>query len=161
MLLGNADGLREMLEDRWSRPLPGQGATTRAERTPGRKPRSVEFGMLRQLRTLSYRAEPVMSPARSALVVGDPKSDFVPLPGARDEAKRVAEQLKQAGYRVTTLIKPSEVQVIEKLHADAYQILHLAGQGVHRHRLESRSQRLCDACGQPLEGRGRRNWSAA
>jgi hypothetical protein len=94
-----------------------------------------------------------MAPGLSALVVGDPKSDFVPLPGARDEAKRVADQLRQSGYRVTALIEPTDVQVIEKLHADAYQILHLAGHGVHRHRLESRAQRLCDACGRPLEER--------
>ena len=160
MLLGNADGLREMLEDRWSRPLPGQGATTRAERTPGRKPRSVEFGMLRQLRTLSYRAEPVMSPARSALVVGDPKSDFVPLPGARDEAKRVAEQLKQAGYRVTTLIKPSEVQVIEKLHADAYQFCTWRDTACTVTGWRAALSGFATPAASRWRG-GRRNWSAA
>jgi len=142
----------EMLEDRWSQPLPGQRATTRSERSDGRKPGAVEFGMLRQLKTPSYRAEPIMSLGRSALVIGDPRSDFVPLPGARDEARRVAGQLVQSGYRVTQLIEPRDEEVMVALHADAYQILHLAGHGVHHHLLESRAQRRCDACGQPLAG---------
>jgi len=145
----------EMLEDRWTRPLPGHRANTGAARTDGRKPGSVELGMLRQLKTLTYRSEPVMSPPRSALIVGDPESDFVPLPGARDEAKRVADQLQQSGYRVTGLIQPSDNQVMVALHADAYQILHLAGHGVHRHFLESRSERSCDVCGQPLSQKER------
>jgi hypothetical protein len=85
--------------------------------------------------------------------VGDPKSDFVPLPGARDEAMRVAAQLKRSVFRVAELIEPTDVQVVEKLHADAYQILHLAGHGVHHHRLGGGAQGLCDACGRPLEER--------
>ncbi len=96
----------EMLEDRWSQPLPGQRATTRAERSGARKPGSVEFGMVRQLATSTYRGEPIMSLGRSVLVIGDPKSDFVPLPGARDEAERVAGQLEQSNYHVTALIEP-------------------------------------------------------
>jgi pimeloyl-ACP methyl ester carboxylesterase len=143
----------EMIEDRWSQPLPGLRATSRAERGDGRKPGAVEFGMLRQLATRTYRGQPVMSLDRRALVVGDPRSDFVPLPGARDEARRVAGQLEQTGYRVTALIEPSDEQVMLALHGDAYQILHLAGHGVHRHRLESRAKRPCDACGQPLPER--------
>ena len=56
----------EMLEDRWSQPLPGQRATTRAERGDGRKPGSVAFGMLRQLKTPSVprRARHVPRPQR-------------------------------------------------------------------------------------------------
>jgi hypothetical protein len=144
----------EMLEDRWSQPLPGQAATSRPERSfgrgPERRPRSVEFGLLRQLKTRDDRAKPVMSPGQGALVIGDPKSDFVPLPGARDEAKRVASELEQAGYRVKALIEPRVEQVMVSVHADAYRVLHLAGHGVHRHRLDSRTQPLCNLCGQAL-----------
>lgn len=140
----------EMLEDRWSQPLPGLGATTSAERGNARMPRSVEFGLLRQLKIANPRAKPVMSFERKALVVGDPVSDFVPLPGARDEAKRIAAQLTQSDYRVAELIQPKAEAVMLALHADAYQILHLAGHGVHRHPLEGRAKRPCDLCGQPL-----------
>jgi tetratricopeptide (TPR) repeat protein len=113
-------------------------------------PRSVEFGLLRQLKIANPRAKPVMSFERKALVVGDPVSDFVPLPGARDEAKRVVDQLTQSGHRVKDLIQPKADQVMLALHADAYQILHLAGHGVHRHPLEGAAKRPCDLCGQPL-----------
>jgi tetratricopeptide (TPR) repeat protein len=144
----------EMLEDRWSQPLPGQPATSRAERSPGRgrerKPRSVEFGVLRQLKTRDDRARPVMSPGQGALVIGDPKSDYVPLPGARDEAKRVTSELEKSGYRVNSLIEPTVDQVMVAVHADAYRVLHLAGHGVHRHRLDNRARPLCNACGQLL-----------
>ena len=140
----------EMLEDRWSQPLPGQPATSRAERGRERKPRSVEFGLLRQLKTRDDRAKPVMSPGRGALVIGDPKSDFVPLPGARDEAKRVASELEQSGYRVNALIEPTVDQVMVAVHADAYRVLHLAGHGVHHHRLDGRERPLCNLCGQPF-----------
>ena len=140
----------EMLEDRWSQSLPGSAATTGDERTDGRKPGAVEFGMLRQLATRAYRGQPVMSLDRRALVIGDPKSDFVPLPGARDEASRVSGQLEQTGYRVTTLIEPEVDKVMLALHADAYQIMHLAGHGVHRYHLKGDAGRPCDACGQPV-----------
>ncbi len=143
----------EMLEDRWSQPLPGQPATGRAERSRDRKPRSVEFGLLRQLKTRDDRAAPVMSPGEAALVIGDPKSDFVPLPGARDEAKRVASELEQSGYRVKPLIEPEVEQVMVALHADAYRVVHLAGHGVHLHRPDGRDMPLCNLCGQTLPER--------
>ena len=140
----------EMLEDRWSQALPGPGTTTRAERVGGRMPRSVEFGLLRQLKTANPRARPVMSFERTALVVGDPVSELVPLPGARDEARRVAALLAQSDYKVRELIRPKAEEVMLALHADAYRILHLAGHGVHRQRLDSRAERPCGLCGQPL-----------
>jgi hypothetical protein len=138
----------EMLEDRWSQPLPGRHATTRAERAGGRKPGAVELGMVRQLSTRTFRDQPVMALERLALVIGDPKSDFVPLPGAREEAKRVARQLEQSGYRVASLIEANEEAVMVALHADAYRILHLAGHGVHHYRPTGTANELCEACGQ-------------
>lgn len=143
----------EMLEDRWSQPLPGQAPSSRGERGEGRRPGSVEFGMLRQLVTSNPRPQPVMVLERRALVIGDPKSDFVPLPGARDESRRVAGQLGQSGFEVTALIEPRDDEVMIALHGEAYQILHLAGHGVHRHRLASSLRAPCGACGQALPER--------
>ncbi len=140
----------EMLEDRWSQPLPGLWTTACRERVGERMPRSVEFGLLRQLKTANPRARPLMSFERTALVVGDPVSDFVALPGARDEASRVAALLGQSDYKVKELIQPKADAVMLALHADAYRILHLAGHGVHRQLLDSRAKRPCDLCGQPL-----------
>jgi hypothetical protein len=138
----------EMLEDRWSQPLPGQPAAYQGD--GGQRPRSVEFGLLRQLKTGQGRERPIMAPGDAALVVGDPQSDFVPLPGARKEAERVGVELGKAGYRVSTLIEPKVETVITALHADAYRVLHLAGHGVHRERLRAGDDPLCSVCGQAL-----------
>jgi hypothetical protein len=143
----------EMLEDRWSQPLSGEPSALPEDARGERKPRSVTHGMLRQLKTQQGRERPVMAPGEGALVVGDPRSDFVPLPGAREEAERVGQALGRAGYRVTTLIKPGVEDVVVALHADAYRILHLAGHGVHRERLRGREEPLCSACGQVLPAR--------
>jgi len=72
-----------------------------------------------------------MSVGGSALVIGDPVSNFLPLPGTRDEARRVAVGLEQSGYRVRSLIQSGVEAVMMALHGDAYRMLHLAGQGVH------------------------------
>ena len=143
----------EMLEDRWSQPLPGRAGAGSAGRGGERKPRAVELGLLRQLRTREHRAEPVMSAGDCALVIGDPRSDFVPLPGAREEARRVAIALERSGYQITALVEPSAEQVMAALHADAYRVMHLAGHGVHRARLAGDAPPLCNACGQPLPAR--------
>ena len=142
----------EMLEDRWSEPLPGLLLTPGAAGgAPGeQKPRSVELGLLRQLKTRRSRERPIMAPGEAALVVGDPKSDFVPLPGARREAERVSVELRHAGYRVRSLIQPDVEAVVTALHADAYRVLHLAGHGVHQERLQPEGAPLCTACGQAL-----------
>lgn len=143
----------EMLEDRWSQPLSGEPAPLPADAQGERKPRAVSHGMLRQLKTQQGRERPVMAPGEGALVVGDPESDFVPLPGARAEAERVQAALGRAGFRVTSLIQRGVEAVVMALHADAYRILHLAGHGVHRERLDGREAPLCAACGQALPAR--------
>lgn len=143
----------EMLEDRWSQALPGLPPGGRDGGGEGRRPGAVELGMLRQLVTTRPRPQPVMVLERRALVIGDPKSDFVPLPGAQDESRRVAGQLAQSGFEVAALIEPRDEEVMVALHGDAYQILHLAGHGVHRQHLALRGRRPCEACGQPLPER--------
>ena len=73
--------------------------------------------------------EPVLDLAR-ALVIGDPITDFVALPGAREEARQVADVLQTSGIRVTSQINGSGEDAIVALFSDLYQLLHLAGNGV-------------------------------
>lgn len=114
----------ELLENRWSN---------------GERPPSVAAGFVRQFRTDSFRQRPVHSPGNTALVIGNPdlqgSPDFCDLPGARDEAQAVAEQLSAEGYAVIDCIDQAATPIMEMLHKDSWRILHLAGHGVHEYPL--------------------------
>ncbi|RKT46632.1 DUF7379 domain-containing protein [Thiocapsa rosea] len=126
----------ELLQDRWS---------TEA------KPPAVERGMLRQLQTSRFRADPKLTLRGRALVIGEPKSGMAALPGARAEAERVHETLESRGFQVRLVVDAQAGAILRGLHADAYQVLHLAGHGVHRQNLGAAAHpRLCRTCNQAL-----------
>jgi len=110
----------ELLENRWA---------------TGERPPSVAAGFIRQFRTIDFRQRPIHGSANSALVIGNPDlagaPDFADLPGAREEAQLVAEQLAGADYDVTDCIDQAATPIMEALHKDSWRILHLAGHGVH------------------------------
>jgi len=66
------------------------------------------------------------------LVVGDPdlKGFITQLPGALEEAKAVAQLLKDQGYETKVLLRESSETIIPALMSDDYKIIHLAGHGV-------------------------------
>jgi pimeloyl-ACP methyl ester carboxylesterase len=126
----------ELLQDRWSGDI---------------KPPAVERGTLRQLSTHNFRADPRLTVRERALVIGEPRSNEAPLPGARAEAERVRDTLEGRGFKVSTLVGAEAGEILSALHADAYQILHLAGHGVHRERLGADLEPVnCRLCNQPL-----------
>lgn len=99
------------------------------------KPPAVRYGLMRQL--VSQRSQP--TPARrggprSALVIGDPAGDgrLPALPNARDEALDVSEQLRAAGFAVTTLIgaDAAPTQVVSALFSRGWSVIHVASHGV-------------------------------
>ncbi len=110
----------ELLENRWA---------------SGERPPAVASGCVRQFRTVDFRQRPVHGVAKTALVIGNPDlagaPDFADLPGAREEARQVAEQLAAAAYDVTDCIDQSSTPIMEALHKNSWRILHLAGHGVH------------------------------
>ena len=110
----------ELLENRWA---------------TGERPPAVAAGCVRQFRTVDFRQRPVHGLGKTALVVGNPDlagaPDFADLPGAREEARQVAEQLAAAGYDVNDCIDQPATPIMEALHKDSWRILHLAGHGVH------------------------------
>jgi len=112
----------ELLENRW---------------TTGERPPAVTAGYLRQFRTIQFRQRPVHGLANTALVIGNPdlggSPDFADLPGAREEARLVAEQLASDGYAVTDCIDAATMLIMEAIHKDSWRILHLAGHGVHEY----------------------------
>ncbi len=95
---------------------------------------AIKSGMIRQLATSNVIPAAVCSSA-NALVVGDPftgkDSLFPALPGARDEARAVAQVLENNSVQVEDLlIEESGAKILSKLMTGKFGVLHLAGHGV-------------------------------
>jgi pimeloyl-ACP methyl ester carboxylesterase/tetratricopeptide (TPR) repeat protein len=125
----------ELMQER----RPGQSADSSVTE----KPLSVQAGMLRQLQSIEFRERVVMAQGRSALVVGDPPSRFVPLDGAVQEARTVAQRLAENNFEVVSSIRSESnpakevaTEVLTRLHERDYRIVHLAGHGVYDYLVE-------------------------
>ncbi|CAD5373490.1 CHAT domain-containing protein [Rubrivivax sp. A210] len=109
------------------------------DESPPREAWALRTRLLRKLRKSNFRPAPQDARAEDAvLVIGEPlieeKHGYAPLPGARQEAEAVAQQLTAPGglapERVTALIdQPDATRVIVELLARRYRILHIAGHG--------------------------------
>lgn len=98
-------------------------------------PLATEVGMVRQLSSARFRSEVVATREHRALVVGEPDTDFAPLPGARAEAEVVVRRLAGDGYAVEPLIGSGPLDILSKLFDQRYRVLHFAGHGVVNHPL--------------------------
>jgi hypothetical protein len=76
----------------------------------------------------------------TALVIGHPDLEgwslFPDLPGARQEAGKVAEVLSARSYQVFASIDEKADEILAALHRDAWRIVHFAGHGAHEFLLE-------------------------
>ncbi len=115
-----------------------------------RKPLAVQAGMVRQLLVEKFRERVVTARETTALVIGNPTTEFSDLPAAEREAREVQKALESYGYKVTPLIgsKATGPEVLKQLFARDYQIVHLAGHGVFEHHMPV----SCDSCHQKIEG---------
>lgn len=98
------------------------------------EPLCVKLGFVRQLRTKQYRAQIRAATSRWAYVVGDPvTSATIPsLPGARAEGRLVKDLLASKNYSVEyNPERPNALDVFNRLFAQPYRILHLAGHGYY------------------------------
>ena len=111
------------------------------------KPLSVQAGMIRQLQVELFRDRVVMARGQAALVVGNPPTEFVNLPGAEAEAQKVHKLLREGGYESVGRIgaEASGGAILKELYARDYRIVHLAGHGVYEHKEELNVP--CDCCG--------------
>jgi CHAT domain-containing protein len=74
-----------------------------------------------------------MASGRNALVIGDPPSDYPPLPGAAEEALRVRAMLLQHGFEVAGNEPGSTpADILNLLFDRPWRILHVAAHGVYR-----------------------------
>lgn len=111
----------ELLEDKWLQT--GQ-------------PVCVSANILRQLRDAKYLDRPMPAASKRVLVVGDPLSDFVKLPGAAREAQLVAAQFQRHGWAeadLTCLTGQTGHRISAELSLQDTQILHFAGHGLRDH----------------------------
>ncbi len=102
------------------------------------KPLVVQVGMIRQFSTRSFQETVVDVRNKNVLVVGNPANlptVFANLPGAQQEASLVAAKFEEFGYEVIPEINTEAASVMNKLFANDYRVLHLAGHGVYRYRL--------------------------
>lgn len=107
------------------------------------QPFSVRAGLVRQLATSEYRQSPRPALGNHALVVGDPPSEFAPLPGAQQEARTVQALLHEKfKLTVTSRIALPALDVTQALFERQYRILHFAGHGVYRWDPLAKRQRL-------------------
>ncbi|HWS13913.1 MAG TPA: CHAT domain-containing protein, partial [Rhodocyclaceae bacterium] len=132
----------ELLEDRWS---------------PNGRPPTVNAGMVRQLKTATFRPRPAQAQQAKALVVGNPDlggwDQFADLQGARREAQHVAGLLAASGFETRDSIDEDAAGIMSHLHRDAWRILHLAGHGAHEFPLSAAAAGdgpACGRCGQAL-----------
>jgi CHAT domain-containing protein len=115
----------ELLQDRWSQ--------------SGRPP-AIAAGLVRQLKTPSFRPLTLHATEPTALVIGNPDlagwEVFPDLPGARQEAQKVTTVLSSKGYKTQACIDEPAHAILSSLHQQAWRILHLAGHGEHEFPLE-------------------------
>jgi len=96
-------------------------------------PIATQIGLVRQLVVQDYdTVNPTLS--NSAYVIGnpllDPKLGFSDLPNAKQEGLRVFDILTQNGYETTRAIEEDGMATVNKLFANNYKIIHMAGHGV-------------------------------
>ncbi len=119
---------------------------------PDRPPFVVEGGLLRQLEAHEFRESVRGTSDKSALVIGDPRSSYVELIGAQQEAEDVARTLQAVFTTVIKRVRPQTQEVITALFERPYKVLHLAGHGVYRYAPPESAR--CNTCGQQLPEHG-------
>ena len=98
-------------------------------------PLAIRSGLLRQRIETVYRDAVIHSEEQRILVVGDPPSRFVELPGAKREASVVGKMFRDSTqFEIVDAIgkKTDPRDIMNKLMSHDYKVLHLAGHGVYK-----------------------------
>ncbi|RVT81560.1 CHAT domain-containing protein [Rhodobacteraceae bacterium CCMM004] len=98
---------------------------------PDGRPLAVRAGMIRQIVQEKTDIERSKPPAQDvALVIGNPKSYYSDLPGALDEAKVVAEAMRQSGIAELEVVFGDEGNAEQRIFLTEARFFHFAGHGV-------------------------------
>lgn len=116
----------EMLVDRGHRR--GQGASNGLPDDPP-LPQAVKAGMIRQLVLPDFRPQPTVTEGVDALIIANPVSSMVDLPGATSEGVEVAARLKLHRFKPVSLINSDAQSIIRAIFTRGYRVIHFAGHG--------------------------------
>jgi tetratricopeptide (TPR) repeat protein len=100
------------------------------------EPLVIQMGMVRQFSTSTFRERVIDVENMNVMVIGNPAdtpAGFSNLPGAEQEAVRVASKLKEIGFAVTEAIHTNPEYIFTHLFSKDYRLLHLAGHGVYNY----------------------------
>ena len=87
-------------------------------------------GILRQLELREQPRKPDITSGRDVLVIGPPLAPAWPtLPGAREEAHRIADLCRDRGYRPTLVVNANSRDVQTEVFASDARVLHIAAHG--------------------------------
>ena len=100
------------------------------------RPLVVQMGMIRQFSTFNFQERVVDVRNKKVMVIGNPANapeGFSNLPGAEQEAHRVASKLEEKGFEVRRAIHTDPEYIMNHLFSKDYRVLHLAGHGAYRY----------------------------
>lgn len=96
-------------------------------------PTFTNAGLIRQLKTVSFRPNPKVNRSGLALIIGDPDltgSQLSQLPKAKEEAVEVDKMLRKHEFDTILSIDEKGVEILTKLHKHKARILHIASHGI-------------------------------
>lgn len=96
----------------------------------GEKPIAIRTKLVRQLIQRLRLERPRPPSTEIALVIGDPKSYYTPLPSALEEAKSVAKRLESSAIGEVVACYEDDPSVEKKVFLTEARLLHFAGHGV-------------------------------
>ncbi len=96
------------------------------------EPIAVRANLMRQLVFKEEADRPVIAASSRVLIIGDPKSNFKPLPAAKKEAETVGNLFRKHGWaEEDVVVRVGEsARVLEEISLEENQIFHFAGHGV-------------------------------
>ncbi len=96
----------------------------------GEPPLAARVELIRQLASTHGRGRVQSVQNKRVFIVGDTQSGMIELPGARAEAKAVADCFDANSYEVDDHYGAGAIEVFDALFNGHYQAIHLAGHGV-------------------------------
>ena len=99
----------------------------------------LRMGLLRQFKSTALQPRQPDSRSLKAVVIGDSKNPFAPLPGARDEARAVASLLEKHGYKAEPQLGQEFFTNLNAVMDRDYRILHIAAHGMYDPNLDNPS----------------------
>ncbi|MEP7317659.1 MAG: CHAT domain-containing protein [Panacibacter sp.] len=96
------------------------------------KPMIINTGIVRQLKTDTYRKNVIINTGNRALVIGNPETDdkYPNLPAAAEEAANISNIFDANSLETIRSIGEQDIEIVQKLLTKSYKIIHIASHGI-------------------------------